>query len=331
MRPISYSRASAVADAVAAVAADPTSDFLAGGTTEIDLLRQNVLLPRRLVDINDLPLAQIEDRPDGGVHIGALARMSEVAEAPAVRERFPVIAEALVLGASAQLRHMASVGGNMMQRVRCGYFRDATSPCNKRDPGSGCSALDGFHRGHAVLGVSDHCIATHPSDVAVALTALDARVHTESPRGRQVYPIDDFFLLPGSTPHLEHPLEHGELVVGIEVPGTPAARTSRYLKVRDRESYEFALTSVAAAVTVTDGVLDDVRIALGGVATKPWRARRAEEILRGATADTAVFARAAREELAAARTMPLNAFKAELAQRAMVRVLETLTGTEGRS
>ncbi|UQA97037.1 FAD binding domain-containing protein [Streptomyces halobius] len=327
MRPISYSRASVVADAVTAVSADPTSDFLAGGTTEIDLLRQNVLLPRRLVDINDLPLTQIEDRPDGGLYIGALARMSDVAEASAVRERYPMIAQAVELGASAQLRHMASMGGNIMQRVRCGYFRDAMSPCNKRDPGSGCSALDGFNRGHAVLGVSDHCIATHPSDVAVPLMALDARIHTEGPRGRQVYGIDDFFLLPGDTPHLEHPLEHGELVVGIEVPGLPMARTSEYTKVRDRESYEFALASVAAAVTVTDGVMMDVRLALGGVATKPWRARRAEELLRGAPVGTETFQRAAREELATARTLPLNAFKAELAQRTMVRALETLTST----
>ncbi|MFF0289376.1 FAD binding domain-containing protein [Streptomyces sp. NPDC005262] len=327
MRPISYSRAGAVADAVATVAADPTSDFLAGGTTEVDLLRQNVMLPRRLVDINDLPLTQIEERPDGGLYIGALARMSDVADAPMVRERFPMVAQALVLGASAQLRHMASMGGNMMQRVRCGYFRDAMSPCNKRDPGSGCSALDGFNRGHAVLGVSDHCIATHPSDVAVPLMALDARIHTEGPRGRRVYPIDDFFLLPDATPHLEHPLEHGELVVGIEVPGLATARSSMYLKVRDRESYEFALTSVAAAVTAADGVIGDVRLALGGVGTKPWRARRTEELLRGAPARRETFERAAREEFAAARTTPLNEFKVELARRTVIRVLETLTGT----
>ncbi|MEV8016121.1 xanthine dehydrogenase family protein subunit M [Streptomyces sp. NPDC086554] len=328
MRPISYSRASDVTGAIATVTADPTSDFLAGGTTEIDLLRQNVLQPRRLVDINDLPLTQIEDRPDGGVYIGAVARMSDVAEAPGVRERFPMLAEALVLGASAQLRHMATMGGNMMQRVRCGYFRDAVSPCNKRDPGSGCSAIDGFNRGHAVLGAGDSCIATHPSDVAVALMALEARIHTEGASGRRVYAIDDFFLLPGDTPHLEHPLEHGELIVGIEVPYTPVAGNALYLKVRDRESYEFALASVAVGVTISDGVIRDARLALGGVATKPWRARRAEEILRGATADRETFVRAAREELAAARTTPLNEFKVELAQRTMVRALETLTSPE---
>lgn len=328
MRPISYSRASDVTGAIATVTADPTSDFLAGGTTEIDLLRQNVLQPRRLVDINDLPLTQIEDRPDGGVYIGAVARMSDVAEAPGVRERFPMMAEALVLGASAQLRHMATMGGNMMQRVRCGYFRDAVSPCNKRDPGSGCSAIDGFNRGHAVLGAGDSCIATHPSDVAVALMALEARIHTEGASGRRVYDIDDFFRLPGDTPHLEHPLEHGELIVGIEVPYTPVAANALYLKVRDRESYEFALASVAVGVTTSDGVIRDARLALGGVATKPWRARRAEEILRGAPADRETFVRAAREELAAARTTSLNEFKVELAQRTMVRALETLTSPE---
>ncbi|MEU4997860.1 xanthine dehydrogenase family protein subunit M [Streptomyces sp. NPDC021622] len=328
MRPISYSRASDVTGAIATVTADPTSDFLAGGTTEIDLLRQNVLQPRRLVDINDLPLTQIEDRPDGGVYIGAVARMSDVAEAPGVRERFPMMAEALVLGASAQLRHMATMGGNMMQRVRCGYFRDAVSPCNKRDPGSGCSAIDGFNRGHAILGAGDSCIATHPSDVAVALMALEARIHTEGASGRRVYDIDDFFRLPGDTPHLEHPLAHGELIVGIEVPYTPVAANALYLKVRDRESYEFALASVAVGVTTSDGVIRDARLALGGVATKPWRARRAEEILRGAPADRETFMRAAREELAAARTTPLNEFKVELAQRTMVRALETLTNPE---
>lgn len=325
MRPISYSRAHDVAGAIATVTADPTSDFLVGGTTQVDLLRQNVLLPPSLVDINDLPLTQIEDRPDGGVYIGALARMSDVAEAPAVRERFPLMAEALVLGASAQLRHMATMGGNMMQRVRCGYFRDAVSPCNKRDPGTGCSAIDGFNRGHAVLGTSESCIATHPSDAAVALMALDARIHTEGATGRRVYDIDDFFRLPGSTPHLEHPLGHGELIVGIEVPYTPVAANSLYLKVRDRESYEFALVSVAAGVTVSDGVISDVRLALGGVATKPWRARRAEEILRGARAERETFERAAHEELAPARTTPLNAFKVELARRTLIRALETLT------
>ena len=323
MRPVSYARATDVADAIATVSADPDSAFLAGGTTEVDLLRLNVVQPSGLVDINALPLEAIEDLPDGGLRIGALARMSDVAEAPGVVERFPMIAQALVLGASAQLRHMASMGGNLLQRVRCSYFRDTQSACNKREPGTGCSALEGINRGHAILGTSDHCIATHPSDVAVALVALDAVVHTEGPHGERAIPIDEFFLLPGDTPHREHPLEHGELIVAIEVPGLPVARRSLYLKVRDRESYEFALVSVAVALRLEGGVIGDVRLALGGVATKPWRARRAEQILAGAPAEQASFARAAREELAPAVPRRFNAFKVELAQRTIVRALET--------
>ncbi|MFD5658266.1 FAD binding domain-containing protein [Streptomyces hirsutus] len=329
MRPITYLRATDTASAVTAVSTDPTSDFLAGGTTEVDLLRQNVLNPRRLVDINDLPLTDVEGTPAGGVRIGALARMSDVAAAPVVRERFPLIAQALELGASAQLRNMASMGGNLLQRVRCSYFRDAESPCNKREPGTGCSAVEGFSRGHAVLGTSEHCIATHPSDVAVALVALDAQVRTTGPHGERTYAIDDFFLLPGDSPHREHPLEHGELITGIEVPATPVARHSHYLKVRDRASYEFALVSVAAALSVADGVIADVRMALGGVATKPWRARRAEDFLIGARARRDDFAMAARVEMADARPTPMNAFKVELAQRAIVRVLDLLSDGTG--
>lgn len=324
MRPISYSRATDAAGAIAVVSADPTTDYLAGGTTEIDLLRQNVLTPRRLVDINELPLAGIDDAPDGSLRIGALTRMSEAAVSPLVRERFPVIAQALEMGASPQLRNMASIGGNLLQRVRCSYYRDAVSPCNKREPGTGCSAIDGFSRGHAVLGTSEHCIATHPSDLAVALAALDARVHTRGQDGEQAYGIDDFFLTPGHTPHREHPLQHGELITTIEVPTAPVARRSMYLKVRDRESYEFALVSVAGALSLVDGTIADVRLALGGVGTKPWRAHRAEGVLLGASADRESFASAARIEMSDARPTTFNAFKVELAQRAIVRVLETL-------
>jgi xanthine dehydrogenase YagS FAD-binding subunit len=247
-----------------------------------------------------------------------------------VVQRFPVISQALLLGASAQLRNMASMGGNLRQRVRCSYFRDAASPCNKRDPGSGCAALAGFNRGHAILGTSDKCIATHPSDVAVALVALDAAVHTRGPTGERAIPVDEFFLLPGDTPEREHPLEHGELIVAIEVPAAPIARRSVYLKFRDRESYEFALVSVAAAVDIQDGVVADVRLALGGVGTKPWRARRAERSLLGQPAGAASFAAAAGQELAAARPRPLNSFKVELAQRAIVRALMTLTNGDAR-
>jgi xanthine dehydrogenase YagS FAD-binding subunit len=330
VRPLSYARATDVDSAIAAVREHRDSAFLAGGTTEVDLVRQNVLRPGLLVDINDLPLNRVEDLPEGGLRIGALARMSDVAQAAGVVQRFPVISQALLLGASAQLRNMASMGGNLCQRVRCSYFRDVTSPCNKRDPGSGCAALDGFNRGHAILGTSDNCIATHPSDVAVALVAVDAVVHTRGLAGERAIPIDEFFLLPGDTPEREHPLEHGELIVAIEVPATPVARRSVYLKFRDRESYEFALVSVAAAVGIQDGAITDVRLALGGVGTKPWRARRAERRLLGQPAGATSFAEAAGQELAAARPRPLNAFKVELVQRAIVRALMTLTNGDTR-
>jgi xanthine dehydrogenase YagS FAD-binding subunit len=330
VRPLSYARAADAGAAIALVTGHPRSAFLAGGTTEVDLVRQDVLRPELLVDINNLPLDDVADLPDGGLRIGALARMSDVARMAGVLARFPVISQALVLGASAQLRNMASMGGNLCQRVRCAYFRDTAWPCNKRDPGSGCAAIDGFHRGHAILGTSDKCIATHPSDVAVALTALDAVVHTRGPSGTRAIGIDDFFLLPGDTPDREHPLEHGELITAIEVPAAPVARRSVYLKFRDRESYEFALASVAAAIRVEDGTVAEVRLALGGVATKPWRARRAEASLLGQPATEASFAAAARQELAQATPRQQNAFKVELAQRAIVRALSTLTNGVAR-
>jgi xanthine dehydrogenase YagS FAD-binding subunit len=330
VRPLSYARAADAGGAIALVARHPEGAFLAGGTTEVDLTRQDVLRPGLLVDINDLPLDGVADLSDGGLSIGALARMSDVARAEGVTARYPMLSQALVLGASAQLRNMASMGGNLCQRVRCGYFRDPTWPCNKRDPGSGCAALDGFHRGHAILGTSDKCIATHPSDVAVALAALDAVVLTRGPSGERAIGIDDFFLLPGDTPEREHPLEHGELITAIEVPAAPVARRSLYLKFRDRQSYEFALASVAAAIRVEDGTVAEVRLALGGVATKPWRARRAEASLLGQPATEASFAAAARQELAQATPRQQNAFKVELAQRAIVRALNTLTNGDAR-
>lgn len=330
MRPLSYARPADAGAAIALVASHPDGSFLAGGTTEVDLARQDVLRPGLLVDINDLPLDGVDDLPDGGLRIGALARMSDVARVPGVIERFPMISQALLLGASAQLRNMASMGGNLCQRVRCGYFRDVNAPCNKRDPGSGCGAIDGFNRGHAVLGVRDKCIATHPSDVAVALVALDAVVHTSGPGGERVIGIDDFFLLPGDTPEREHPLDHGELVTAIEVPPVPMARRSVYLKFRDRQSYEFALASVAAAIRIEDGGVAGVRIALGGVGTKPWRARRAEAALFGQPANTDSFADAARAELAQATPRPQNAFKVGLAQQAIVRALNTLMDGDAR-
>jgi xanthine dehydrogenase YagS FAD-binding subunit len=321
MRPLTYTRATDAYSALASAAHSPSTAFLAGGTNEIDLIRAGVSRTEHLVDINDLPLDEVEDREDGGLSIGALARLNDVARTPGVVQRYPAVSRALLLSASEQLRNMASMGGNLRQRTRCPYLRDGISPCNKRDPGSGCAALDGLNRGHAVLGTSEQCIATHPSDVAVALVAFDAVVRTLGPSGARSLPIDDFFLLPGDTPEVEHPLAHGELIVGIEVPGNPIARRSVYLKIRDRQSYEFALVSVAAALAVQDGVVVDARLALGGVGTKPWRARIAEAALVGGRADEASFRRAAAAELAGAVVREHNAFKVELVQRAVVRAL----------
>jgi xanthine dehydrogenase YagS FAD-binding subunit len=321
MRPVSYSRVSTVEQAIARATHYPATAFLAGGTTEVDLIRAGIATPDHLVDINDLPLADVDDLPDGGVRIGALARMNDVARTQAVRERYPAISRALLLGASEQLRNMASMGGNLRQRTRCAYLRDGVSPCNKRGLGSGCAALEGFNRGCAILGTSEHCIATHPSDVAVALVAFDAVIDTVGPDGERSIAIEDFFLLPGATPDREHALQHGELIVGIDVPAAPIARRSVYLKVRDRQSYEFALVSVAAALDVRDGLVADVRLALGGVATKPWRARRAEAALIGGPANATAFRLAMGLELADAVVHAHNVFKVELVTRAAVRAL----------
>jgi xanthine dehydrogenase YagS FAD-binding subunit len=321
MRPLTYCSAGSVAEAVELVSSDPGSSFLAGGTTEVDLIRAGINVANRLVDINRLDLAEVEEAPDGGLRIGALARMSDVARTPAVVARFPAISQSLLLGASEQLRNMATMGGNLGQRTRCAYLRDGISACNKRAPGSGCAALEGFNRGHAILGTSPRCIATHPSDVAVALVAFDAAVRTVKPDGRRSIDIDDFFLLPGEHPELEHPLEHGELIVGIDVPAAALGRRSVYLKFRDRQSYEFALVSVAAAVEIEEATVSDVRVALGGVATKPWRARRVEDALRGQPATEESFRAAAASEFEGADLREHNAFKAELAQRALVRGL----------
>ena len=330
MRPLSYVRPRTVEEAVAAVAGDPDSAFLAGGTTEVDLIRLTVARPDVLVDINALPLADVTGVPDGGLRIGALSRMSDVARHRDVVTRYPGMSRALLLGASEQLRNMASMGGNLCQRTRCAYFRDGFSACNKRVPGTGCSALDGINRGHAILGTSEHCIALHPSDVAVSLVALDAVVQTMGPSGTRTIAIDDFFRLPADTPHIEHPLEHGELITHIDVPGSPVAARSIYLKFRDRQSYEFALTSVFAAIRVADGTVAEVRLALGGLGTKPWRARRAERQLVGGPATAEAFAAAAAEELAPAVTRRSNAFKVELAERTIVRGLLAAMNGEAR-
>lgn len=323
MNPFRYTLATKADDALAA-GAEKEAAYIAGGTTLLDLMKIHVMTPARLIDINPLPLAKIEsDR--AGLKIGALARMSDVADDKAVREGFPVIREALLESASPQLRNMATIGGNLLQRVRCAYFRDTAWPCNKRVPGSGCPAKDGDNRMHAILGTSDSCIATHPSDLAVALVGLDAVVRLQGKETRSV-PLREFHPLPGDTPHVENVLKPGELIVAVEVPASPLAAKSHYLKVRDRASYEFALVSVAAALLVEGGKVKDARVALGGVGTKPWRSPEAEAALKGEPANEKTYRAAADAALKAAAPREHNKFKVELAKRAIVRALSTLEG-----
>jgi xanthine dehydrogenase YagS FAD-binding subunit len=325
MKAFEYVRAADVSQAVAAVAADAAASYLAGGTTQIDLMKDGVLSPDRLIDITRLPLRGIT-LSGGALRIGALNTMEELAADSMVVERLGVVREALLLGASTQLRNMATIGGNLLQRTRCRYFRDPTCSCNKREPGTDCSALHGFHRMHAILGTSEHCIATHGSDLAVALVALDAVVHTQSPDGERAIPLTDFYLAPGDTPHLENVLVHGELITAVEIPLLPIGARSHYLKVRDRASYEFALASAAVALSVEGGVIRDGRVGLGGVATLPWRAYKAEQILTGAPARMDTYRAAAEAALDGAIPRPLNAFKVELAKRTIVRALATVGG-----
>jgi xanthine dehydrogenase YagS FAD-binding subunit len=328
MQPFAFARAANEDEAIA-LAARPDAVFVAGGTTLIDLMKLNVATPGALVDINALPLTGIDVLADGTIRIGALVRNSDLAHHPDVQSTCPVLSQALLAGASAQLRNMATVGGNLLQRTRCYYFRDPIYACNKRTPGAGCAAMDGFNRIHAVLGVSDHCIATHPSDMAVALVALDANVHIRGKAGERSVPITDFHLLPGDTPDKETVVAAGELVTYVTIPACRFAQRSAYVKLRDRASYEFALASAAAALDLHDGVIRDVRIALGGVATKPWRATAAEDTLRGSKADAATFAAAANAALREATPRRDNAYKIELAKRAMIRALQVASTTGG--
>jgi xanthine dehydrogenase YagS FAD-binding subunit len=325
MHPFSLSKAVDPEKAIAAHAEDPQIAFIAGGTDLLGLMKDRAALPERLLDINALPgMARIEALTDGGLRIGALVRMSDVAADMEVRRRFPVIAEALLFSASGQLRNMASMGGNIMQRTRCAYFRDEdTLPCNKRRPGSGCSALHGLNRNHAIFGWSDDCVATNPSDVAVAFAALDASVIVRNRTGSRSIPFLDFHRLPGSTPERDTVLERDDLIVAIEVPARPEGRASHYLKVRDRQSYEFALVSAAAAVVADSGRLRSARLALGGVAHKPWRLAAAEMALRGlALSDVDTLKVAIAASFTDARPLDCNGFKVELAQRVAVRALQ---------
>ena len=324
MHPFSYSKAIDSASAITA-AQDPHLAFIAGGTDLIGLMKDRAALPERLLDINGLPgMDQIEPTPDGGLRIGALARMSDVAANIEVRRRFPVIAESLLFAASGQLRNMASMGGNIMQRTRCPYFRDEDGlPCNKRQPGSGCSARDGLNRTQAIFGWSDDCVATHPSDVAVAFAALDANVIVQGSTGERSIPFTDFQRLPGNTPERDNVLERGDLIVAIEVPGRIEGRASHYLKVRDRQSYEFALVSAAAALAIDRGRIMSVRLALGGVAHKPWRLPAAEGRLCGLLLhEVGPLRDAIATSFTDARPLAHNGFKVELAQRVVLRALQ---------
>ncbi len=323
MRPFGYSRPADVEDAIAQERRYPEAKFLGGGTNLVDLMKMGVERPAHLVDITRLPLNRIEERGDG-IRIGALTRNSEVAAHPLVLARFPVLSEAILAGASPQLRNMATTGGNLLQRTRCFYFYDPSyAECNKRVPGSGCAAIQGYNRIHAILGGSDQCIATYPGDMAVALMALGARVLVKGPLSERTIPIESFYRLPGETPQIENELKPDELITAVEVPGF-AATGSSYLKVRDRNSYAFALASAAALVDLTaDNHIREARIALGGVATKPWRVPEAEESLRGKTPSEAVFREAAEILVRGAKPNRYNAFKVELARRTAVRALTT--------
>lgn len=326
MTPFDYARAADAADAVRRAGA-PGTKFLGGGTNLVDLMRETVEHPAALVDVTGLP-DTIDERADGSLLIGAAVKNTALAEHRAVRTRFPMLTRAISAGASAQIRNMATVGGNLLQRTRCAYFYDnEAARCNKREPGQGCDALDGFNRMHAILGASAHCVATHPSDMCVALAALDAIVHLQDGTGTRTVPLTAFHLLPEDHPELETVLRPGELITAIEVPPLPFATRSTYRKVRDRASYAFALVSVAAALDVQDGIVRDVRLALGGVAHKPWRAWTAERMLVGRAATEELFAAAAAAELADARPLRDNAFKVDLARRTMVAALSGLVDT----
>ena len=325
MRAFEFVRAASADDARRLAGEVASARFYAGGTTLIDLMKADVERPERVIDISRLPLARVEVRGDV-VRIGALARNSDVAYDDAVSSRFPAVSEALLAGASGQIRNAATVGGNLLQRTRCTYFRETRWRCNKREPGSGCDALDGVNRGHAILGTSDACIATSPGDLPVALTAFDADVIVLGAGGERRVPILDFYVLPGEHPDRETTLGRGELIAAIELRADPLFRRSHYLKVRDRASYEFALVSVACAVALAGDRIASARIALGGVGTVPWRAHEAEAVLAGAAPGDAAFAAAADAALANARAFSHNAFKIPLARRAIVRALRTLCG-----
>jgi xanthine dehydrogenase YagS FAD-binding subunit len=316
-----YARASDVSDAVRQIAADRGAKFIAGGTNLLDLMKEDVERPTRLIDISRLPLRSVEETKDGGLRIGALVPNSDLAWHPKIEQRYPLLSSAILAGASAQLRNMASTGGNLLQRTRCYYFYDTATPCNKREPGSGCSAVHGVNRIHAILGTSEACIAVHPSDMCVALAALEAKVHVAGPSGERTIAFADFHRLPGDTPQRDSNLGADEIIVAVELPARGFAANYSYLKIRDRLSYAFALVSVAAALELDGERIKEARLALGGVAHKPWRDPEAEAALRGQAANPASFERAAELLLRGAKGFAHNTFKIDLARRAIVRAL----------
>ena len=325
MKPFRFDRAGDISGAVATLAREPAGEFLAGGTNLVDLMKLEVMQPDVLVDVRRLTSGEIGDLPDGGLRIGAAVTNSELAADRRVRSRYPVLSQALLAGASGQLRNLATAGGNLLQRTRCVYFYDTTTPCNKREPETGCSALEGRNKDHAIFGASQHCVATHPSDMAVAMTALDAVVLVRGPGGERRIPIAELHRLPGDEPQRDTTLEHAELITAVDLPPLGFSSNSRYRKVRERASYAFALVSVAAALQVRDGAVHDVRIALGGVAHKPWRARKAEDALRGRPAAEESFRAAAEAELADAMPLRENSYKVPLAANVITRTLLDLT------
>jgi xanthine dehydrogenase YagS FAD-binding subunit len=325
MQPFRYIRAQDNQAAIRAAGINEAK-FIAGGTNMLDLMKLNIETPKQVVDINKLSLYKIEELQNGGIRIGALVKNSDLAYNPLIKKNYPVLSEALLSGASPQLRNMATTGGNLMQRTRCPYFYSTDFACNKRVPGSGCAAISGYNRMNAVLGTSDKCIATHPSDMCVAMAALGAIIHVQGPKGTRTIPFADFHLLPGQTPQVEHNLKPEELITHVELPALPFAVKSHYLKVRDRASYEFALTSAAVALDIQGGVIKGARIALGGVGTKPWRSIEAEQALIGSQANEASYKKAAEVAMAAAKPNKDNAYKIELAKRTLVRALTTVGG-----
>jgi xanthine dehydrogenase YagS FAD-binding subunit len=321
-----YSKASTVASAISALSKDATAKFIAGGTNLVDLMKRGIETPEKLIDINSLPLKSIE-QSGNTVRIGALALNSEVAENEIIKKQLPLLSQALKAGASQQIRNMATVGGNMLQRTRCPYFYDTAMPCNKREPGTGCSALQGYNRMHAIFGASDNCIAVHPSDMCVALAALDASVAVQSAKGTRKIPFLDFHRLPGNTPQKDNNLQQGELITGVEVSVNPSlAQHSLYTKIRDRASYAFALVSVAAAVDLKGKTIQQARLAMGGVAHKPWRLATVENFLKGKQATAANFQQAASLVMKEAKGYGYNNFKLTLAPNTIVQTLKTLTG-----